>query len=321
MDKESFKIGSRFANKVWNASRYILMNLEGRNLVEKPGLLPADRWIYSRLNSTAKSMEEAFLSYRFNDAAGTVYEYFWNDFCDWYVEATKLSIKEGDDTEKDRATTVLLDVLAESLRLLHPLLSFVTEEIYSKLPNIKAGEMLVSSPYPVFKQERDDPAAEKSFGFLQELVRMIRTLRSECTVSPEKKIRVLVHASEGNFNFLSENAPLVKLLAGIGELEITRTDDAKAEKKKPAGSIGLAGTGFEAFVYIAEAVDMNVLRQKFAKELERDLKFIQGLKAKLANENFIKNAPPELVDGERRKLDESIARTSKIESWLKEMEP
>ena len=343
MDKESFKLGSKFANKVWNASRYILMNLEGRNLLaadgksEKPSLLPVDRWIYSRLNSTARIMEEAFLSYRFNDAAQTVYEYFWNDFCDWYVEATKLSLKEGGSLEKDRATTVLLDVLAESLRLLHPLLPFVTEEIYGKLPEefraeeFRAGVsgtgkhaagLLISAPYPVFRPERDDPAAEKSFAFLQELVRMIRTLRSECTVPPEKKIRVLVRvrgssAEEGDSRFLTENAPLIKLLAGIGELTL---ELASASSQRPAGSIGLAGSGFEAFVYIAEAVDMKTLRQKFAKELEKDLKFIQGLKGRLANENFLKNAPPELVEGEKRKLDESIARTSKIEVWLKEME-
>ena len=147
---------------------------------------------------------------------------------------------------------------------------------------------------------------------------MIRTLRSECTVPPEKKIRVLVSVNRewGGFHFLTENASLVKLLAGIGELEIAQAP----HPQKPAGSIGLAGAGFEAFVFIAEAVDMNVLRQKFAKELERDQKFIQGLKAKLANENFLKNAPPELVEGEKRKLDDSVTRTSKIESWLKEME-
>jgi len=315
MDKESFKLGSKFANKVWNASRYILMNLEGRSIVTDPGLLPVDKWIYSRLNATARSMEAAFLSYRFNDAAQTVYEYFWNDFCDWYVEATKLSIKEGDTMEKDRATTVLLDVLAESLRLLHPLLPFVTEEIYGKLPGTEG--LLISAPYPVFAPERDDPLAEKRFGFLQELVRMVRTLRSECTVPPEKKIRVLARVrDEGDFRFLTENAPLVKLLAGMGELAIESADG----ETKPAASIGLAGTGFEAFVHIAEAVDMGILSQKFAKELERDTKFIQGLKAKLANENFLKNAPPELVEGERRKLEESTARTSKIQSWLKEME-
>jgi valyl-tRNA synthetase len=271
-------------------------------------------------------MEEAFLSYRFNDAAQTVYEYFWNDFCDWYVEATKLSIKEGNGEEKDRATTVLLDVLAESLRLLHPLLPFITEEIYAKLPekfrvSSGAGEaegLLITAPYPVWRKERDNPSAEKSFGFLQELVRMIRTLRSECTVPPEKKIRVLARIQEeGDFLFLKENAPLVKLLAGIEELEIKKSS---ASADKPQGSIGLAGAGFEAFVYIAEAVDMNFLKQKFTKELEKDIKYIQGLSSRLSNENFVKNAPVELVEAERRKLEESRARVSKIESWLREME-
>ena len=352
MDKESFKLGSKFANKIWNASRYILMNLEGRNLVENPSLVPADKWIYSRLNSTARFMEEAFLSYRFNDAAQKVYEYFWNDFCDWYVEATKLSVREGGESEKDRATSVLLDVLAESLRLLHPLLPFLTEEIYGKLPNKlressgtgAAKGLLITAPYPVFIKERDDPLAEKNFGFLQELVRMIRTLRSECTVNPEKKIRVLARIrDEGDLRFLRGNSSLVKLLAGIGDLELELTSPSnhipenmeKAPEsavaqggpkpviqsgQRPAGSIGLAGAGFEAFVYIAEAVDMTILKQKFKRELERDFNYIRGLKGKLANENFLKNAPPELVEGEKLKLEETLARTSKIESWLEEME-
>jgi valyl-tRNA synthetase len=315
MDKESFKLGSRFANKVWNASRYILMNLEGRNLVQNPALLPVDKWIYSRLNSTAKTMEETFLSYRFNDAAQTIYEFFWNDFCDWYVEATKLSIRDGGDAEKDRATTVLLDVLAQSLRLLHPLLSFVTEEIYSKLPNIKPGELLITAPYPVYDEKLADEKAEQDFGFLQDLVRQIRTLRSECTIPPDKKIKVLIR-STGKDQFLKENASLVKILAGIAELTLETTANVTG---KPTGSIGLAGNGYEAFVFIAEVVDMKILKQKFSKELERDLKYVESLKAKLANNNFIKNAPPELVEAEKLKLDEAMKRTGKIESYIRDM--
>jgi valyl-tRNA synthetase len=317
MDKESFRLGSKFANKIWNASRYILMNLEGRSLVKAPGLRPVDRWILSRLNTTAKAMEEAFLSYRFNDAAQTAYEYFWNDFCDWYVEATKLSVKEGDDAEKDRATTVLLEALAESLRLLHPLLPFVTEEIYGKLPNIKEGELLITASYPVYKDEFDDPQAEKDFGFLQELVRMIRTLRSECTVNPDKRIRTLVRIADvRQAAFLKENAELVKLLAGLSGLE---TAEAVPDAAKPAGSIGLAGAGFEAYVYIADAADPGALRQKFAKEIEKDRKFIAGLQSKLGNENFLKNAPEELVNGEKQKLKEVLERNGKLESWLRDM--
>ena len=318
MDKESFKLGSKFANKVWNASRYILMNLEGRELVKNPALLPVDKWIYSRLNSVAKKMEEAFLSYRFNDAAQTAYEYFWNDFCDWYVEATKLSIKdagfeETSDKEKNRATTVLLDVLAQSLRLLHPLLPFVTEEIYSKLPNVKQGELLIIAPYPAFDEKLAEDKIEGDFAFLQELIRQVRTLRSECTIPPDRKLKVMVR-SPGWETFINENAALICLLAGIGELNIN-----SAMETRPSGSIGLAGNGFEAFVFIAEAVDMALLKDKFSKELEKDKKYINGLEAKLANGNFLKNAPPELIEGEKLKLAESLKRAGKLESYIKGM--
>ncbi|MDR2952919.1 MAG: valine--tRNA ligase, partial [Treponema sp.] len=329
VDKESFKMGSKFANKIWNASRYILMNLEGRNFVQNPDLLPVDKWIYSRLNAAAKKMEDAFLSYRYNDAAQTAYEYFWNDFCDWYVEATKLSMKTGEDNtinpaEKDRATTVLLDVLSESLRLLHPLLPFVTEEIYGKLPNTDG--LLITAPYPRFSEERCYPAEEKDFAFLQEFVRMIRTLRSECTITQEKKLRVMARLESGQEQTLKQtleqNEGLVKLLAGIGELEIKAPEKApagetaKEASRRPAGSIGMAGAGFEIFVFIGEAVDIAALKKKFEKDLARDNAFIQGLRAKLANEQFVKNAPPELVAAEKIKLEEGLARTGKIESYL-----
>jgi valyl-tRNA synthetase len=322
VDKDSFRMGSKFANKIWNASRYILMNLEGREPVASPALNAADRWIYSRLNGAAKAMEDAFLSYRYNEAAQRAYEYFWNDFCDWYVEATKLSMKTGSGAEKDRAAAVLLDVLAESLRLLHPLLPFVTEEIYGKLPNVQGAggdrELLIIAPYPRYDEKRSDPAGEKSFSFLQELVRVVRTLRSECTVSPEKRIRVLVRPGEKEEKILGDNEELVKLLAGIGELEIGDAVSAGAGVR-PAGSIGLVGQGFEAFVFIAEAVDTAALKRKFGKELERDRKFIQGLRAKLSNEQFLKNAPPELVAGEKTKMEETLKRTDKLESYLRDL--
>ena len=136
VDKESFKMGSRFANKVWNASRYILGNLEGRTIVplNDGDLTELDIWIYGRLNAAAQASRNALEGYRYNDGAQSVYEYFWNDFCDWYVEGTKLSFRNTDEKEKDRAVSVLLNVLEESLRLLHPYLPFVTEEIYSFLP-------------------------------------------------------------------------------------------------------------------------------------------------------------------------------------------
>ncbi|MDR1325992.1 MAG: valine--tRNA ligase [Treponema sp.] len=317
IDKEAFKLGSKFANKVWNASRYILMNLEGRTLVAVNTFSPADRWIYTRLNTAAKAMSDAFLSYRYNDAASAAYEFFWNDFCDWYVEATKLSLRAGDGAEKDRVTSVLLDVLAQSLGLLHPLLPFVTEAIHEKLPN-SAG-LLISAAYPAYDEARADIEAEQNFGFLQELVRMIRTLKSECTIPTDKKIPALVRFSAGDTRaaFLREQAELGKLLAGIADLRIEeaieRQDDAKA------GAITLLGSGFEAFVFVVEAVDLAFLKQKFTKELDKDKKFIKGLEAKLSNNSFVKNAPQELVAAEKAKLDEALKRTAKLEAYIGNM--
>ncbi|MCL2801098.1 MAG: valine--tRNA ligase [Treponema sp.] len=314
VDKDSFKLGSKFANKIWNASRYILMNLDNRKLIDNPTLNAADKWIYSRLNTAAKSMHEAFFSYRYNDAAQTAYEFFWNDFCDWYVEATKLSMKGGSDSEKDRATTILLDVLAESLRLLHPLLPFVTEEIYGKLPNTQKEKMLICAKYPEYNEKRNSPIEEKNFSALQSLVSLVRTLRSECGITPDKKLRVLVRAGAELEKPFNENTELIKLLAGIGDLSIEIS-----VKEKPAGSIGMAASGFEVFVYVAEAVDTAALKKKFSNDLEKDHKYIQGLKNKLENEQFIKNAPPELVAEQKAKLEEALLRTEKFSNYIKEL--
>jgi len=314
VDKESFKMGTKFANKIWNASRYILMNLEGRSIVENPKLSAADKWIYSRLNSAAKSMRDAFFSYRYNDAAQVSYEFFWNDFCDWYVEATKLSMKGGDEPEKDRATAVLLDVLEKSLRLLHPLLPFVTEEIYQKLPdtNTKAP-LLINAEYPDYEEKLDDPVQEKNFLSMQSLVGMVRTLRSECGITPEKKLRALVRTGE-HAQIFNQNDGLIKLLAGIGDLSVEG-----AKEGRPTGSIGMAGSGFEVFVFVAEAVDTQALKKKLSGDLERDLKYAEGLRAKLANKQFVKNAPAQLVDEQKSKLEETLLRTEKLKFYLKDL--
>ena len=321
VEKDSFKMGSKFANKIWNASRYILMNLEGRNLILNPELFPIDKWIYSRLNSTVKSMHEAFNSYRFNDAAQSAYEYFWNEFCDWYVEATKLSLKNDggqshSNSEKDRAATVLLDVLSLSLRLLHPLLPFVTEEIYQKLPVKSSSELLITSKYPEYDERLHAPNEEKHFSLLQSLVGMIRTLRSECGIGPSVKLRALVRSDKTAE--LLQNEGLIKLLAGIGDITF-ESSNPKQSAEKPSGSIGLAGTGFEVFIFIADAVDTAALKKKFINDLAKDLKYIETLRAKLSNEQFIKNAPALLVDEQKFKLEEALTRTEKIDAYLRDL--
>jgi valyl-tRNA synthetase len=323
IDRESFRLGSKFANKVWNASRYILMNLEGRALVREPALLPIDAGIYSRLNAASAHITGALLYYRFNDAAQKAYEYFWSDFCDWYVEATKLSLKNSAAAEKDRALAVLLDVLAASLALLHPLLPFVTEEIYGRLPaECRQSDMLINAPYPQFTESRSMSAgSEALFSFLQDLVHQIRTLRAECTIAPDKRLRcdVLTGGKEAAAKaaFLDENMELVKLLAGLGEMRhTTGTKNADSEN---SGAIVLAGQEYEVRIYIAETVDMKALAEKFRRNLERDKKYIAALEAKIANPAFLKNAPGELVREEQEKLREARERTGTIEAYMRNM--
>lgn len=323
IDKDSFKLGSRFANKIWNASRYILGNLEGRELraVSRNELKELDLWIINRLNLAAKNSASALESYRYNDAAQTVYEYFWNDFCDWYVEATKLSFKNGDETEKDRAVSVLLNVLEESLRLLHPLLPFVTEEIYRFLPENcvtggkKKADKLITAPYPLFSEERVDTCSEERFTSLQEIVRLVRALRTECGIDPAFKIKVALFVEKGSpAEAAKEKTDIICLLAGLSGV-----DFLESPKDKAKGSIGTVGKGFEAFIVPGEGADPEKMVQKFKKELEKEEGNFSKLKGKLSNEKFVANAPAEVVEGEKEKLNEIQRRIEKLKAYVSEL--
>ncbi len=324
INKDDFKLGSKFANKVWNASRYILMNLEGRELVEEPALRDIDRWVYGRLGAASASIREALASYRYNDAASAAYEFFWNDFCDWYVEATKISLRSDDGAEKDRAVSVLIGVLEEALALLHPLLPFVTEEIYQKLPGrtVPGGEaMLVVRPYPAVPAP--DPsgkaaALDASFEALRELVRLTRSLRVEFGIAPEVKIRLALRfeaggaaLSAGIAPFLRENGALVGLLANGPAPDETEV--------RPAGTVALVGKGFEAYAFVKESVDAAKLLEKLRKDVDKDEQYAARTRAKLANPGFTASAPAEVVAKEREKLEEAERRAGKYRQYLEEL--
>ena len=328
IDKDSFKLGSRFCNKVWNASRYILGNLEGRNLipVKDADLTELDKWIYSRLNAAVKANREALESYRYNDAASSLMEFFWNEFCDWYVEATKLSFWHGDEHEKDRAVSVLLNVLEESLRLLHPFMPFVTEEIYGKLPleeivenRKKAGKnkilsesvykaMLINAPFPCVAAERDNPAVQSRFDVLKDLIGQVRALRAECGIDPANKINIAILVTKGSeAEVCHEKVDMIKLLAGVANVEFVEA--------KPASSVGTVGKGFEAFILVDESINKDQLIARFKKEIEQETVWVKRSEAKL-NGNFAQHAPAEVVQQERDKMEESKRKIEKLESYI-----
>lgn len=339
IDKESFKLGSRFANKVWNASRYILGNLDNPSLrgsqaaeailehyeiasqatqddkiamtkIVSNGVMltEIDKWIYSRLDAAARAAREALEGYRYNDAASTVMEYFWNEFCDWYVEMTKLSFKNGDETEKSRALSVLLNVLEENLRLLHPFLPFVTEEIYGFLPDAgKTSAMLITAEYPAPCDERRDGAAEERVDVLRSIVGAIRALRTECGIEPSAKILVAVKVESKAAQICKERTDVIELMAGVAKAEFVA--------EKPARSIGSVGKGFEVFLVMDESVDKEAIAAKLKKSLDTQTALAAKCRAKLSG-NFALHAAAEAVEEERQKLAEMERRIEKLGEYL-----
>jgi len=331
IDNKTFEMGSKFCNKVWNASRYILGNLEGRNLiaVKDSDLTELDKWIYLELNNAAKSAREALESYRYNDATSSVYEFFWYKFCDWYVEATKLSFWHGDEHEKDRQISVLLNILEESLRLLHPFIPFVTEEIYSKLPrkeiieNRKSAgtqkvlpnetyeDLLTTAPYPEFIEARNDSKVAARFNVLQDLIKNVRGLRNECGINPADKINIALHITSGSdAEVCKEKIDTIKLLAGLANIEFVES--------KPTSSIGTVGSGYEAFILLDENIDKESLKKHFDKDLEKSTSDAQKIEFKL-NGKFAEHAPAEVVQAERDTLAEIKRRIEKLTSYINEL--
>ncbi|MDX9935449.1 MAG: valine--tRNA ligase, partial [Sphaerochaetaceae bacterium] len=266
IDMDSFKLGSRFANKIWNATRYLLMNLEGRNLVPiyHEHFSTFDRWMYHQMNEASKKIASAIEVYRFNDAAQTVYDLFWSDFCDWYVEASKHALSNADDSEKDRIVSVLLDVLAFQMRLLHPFVSFITEEIYQKLPNTESR--IIHAEYPVWNDSLDNPQSLQHINYLQEIVKAVRTMRSELHIGVEKKLHVVIRPDKhcGELEFLTQQSSLICYFIGAANLAIDEDRTADVHSALP-----VSGAGFEAFIFGREALDVEHEIERLEIELEK----------------------------------------------------
>ena len=314
IDKKSFSFGSKFANKIWNATRFLLLNLEGRELVDIKDIKLSvfDRWIYSSFNRAAKEVEAAMKGYHFNDAGQAIYSFFWNDFCDWYIEASKPRLLHGSDKEKDEQVSILMDLLEKSMRLMHPFLSFITEEIYQKLPN-HTGDVIVA-PYPEYDEKLDDKEAEKLVDILKDAVRVVRAVRSNLQIAPEKKLKVVLRLSPDNpaLEFLEAETKLMALFMGASSLTL---DTAGTEDV--AGAFPSASPGLEAFVFVRDAIDVEAEIKRLENEIKKTQGLLSGSVKKLSNENFVKNAKPEAVEKERAKKAEFEEKIEKSEAHIK----
>ncbi len=310
IDMSSFRLGSRFANKIWNATRFLLMNLEGRELVSVPRSEYSlfDRWIYAELNDAVKTINSAMDGYHFNEAASAVYSFFWNDFCDWYIEASKNRLLKGTDEEKDRVVSIIMDVLEISMRMMHPFLSFLTEEIYQKLPNHK-GDVIVQS-YPEETKEWEDKEAQDAISYLMEIVRIVRGARSSLSIGPEKKIKVVLRPDKDNkyISLIKKESEVIAVFIGAGSFII---DDE--EKEDVSSQFPAHGQGFEAFIFARDAIDIESEIKKLENEKAKAEASLEASMKKLSNEAFIAHAKPEAVEKERSKkaeFEETIKKSS-----------
>ncbi len=317
IDMDSFKLGSRFANKVWNAARFLLMNLEGVELGDVASIerTTMDKWIYHQLNEAARKMQVAMENYKFNDGAQAIYDFFWNDFCDWYVESAKRGLYSEKEGEKARQVTLLLDLLAQSMRLMHPFASFISEEIYQKLPNVH--DLLIDSSYPRYAKAHEAGEDAAFVARMQEAVTSLRAVRSDLGIGAEKKIRVVIKVDNSFFatSFFEEQKSLIASFVGASSLEVDAAGSIDVSTAFP-----VAGTGYEMFVFVREAIDVQKEVAKLASDIEKSRKSLEGVLAKLSNEKFLANAKAEAIEKEqdkRAEFEEKIEKGEKHLSLLK----
>jgi valyl-tRNA synthetase len=312
-----FDIGRNFCNKLWNASRFVMMNLRGIPPWDEihPTRDLADAWILSRLNATIRDATITMQSYRFNELADTLYHFMWDEYCDWYVEIAKARINAGEPTPK----AILAHCLDVLLRLLHPIIPFITEAIWERLNEVApirgpgsepAEELLITARWGSADAAAIQPAVEERFALLQELVREIRNVCKQHDVPLGHKVDVAVDAENSLASTIAENKELLKSQAQLGEVSIRRMDPAAP----PAGAAALAVRGVK--LYVLDIIDRDAELARLSKQAETLRKGIQGIEAKLSNKNFLTRAPGKVVERERRRLESLKVDLTAVESSL-----
>ncbi len=301
-----------FANKVWNASRFALLNLKDF----QPGSWPeeltlADRWVLSRHNKAVRDVTRYLEAYELGEAARTLYEFIWNEFCDWYIELVKPRLY-GRETPESRyaAQYVLWYVLLHTLELLHPFMPFLTEEIWQHLPH--EGRSIAVAPWPRFREELDASDEEAEMEFLMEVIRAVRNLRGELNIHPGRTIRcILVTGTGAEALLLRKYGGYVRQLAGVDPLEIRSPAD-----EKPTRALSAVVRGTEIFLPLVGVIDLEKEIERLEKEAGAVARDLKRVRAKLANRDFLAKAPPEVIEKERAKEEELEQKQLKISHRL-----
>ena len=302
-----------FANKIWNASRFVLMNIGDRVGIENhwvPSDSLADRWILAELNSTIDEVTRALDEYRLNEAAQTIYHFFWDSFCDWYIELTKSSVAAREITEEVKAARCrIVYVLETSLRLLHPLMPHITEEIWQQLPH--EGDSIMMAAWPQSHPAREDTAARGQMETLIALITKIRNIRSEMNIPPQSRLKLYLATGDDQARTLvTDNADQIRRLARVEEIVIS---DTLPVLEAPARDIV---AGMEIAVPLGGLIDFEKERERILKEMTKKENEARSLAGRLDNISFMERAPREVVQEARGRHEELIGEIEKLRATL-----
>ena len=311
---ERLDASRNFANKLWNASRFVLMNLEDKEYDEKDiKLTSADKWIISKVNTLAKEVTENMESYELGLAVQKIHDFLWDEYCDWYIEMVKPRLYNKDDETRDSALWTLKTVLINALKLLHPYMPFITEEIFTHIQSKE--ESIMISDWPVFKDEWNFKENEEEIDLVKEAVRSIRNIRAEMNVVPSKKAQVFVVSSDAKTREIFEKSEVFfKTLAYASEVTVqadkTGIDDDAVSAVIPNAVI---------YMPFAELVDIAKEIERLEKEKEKMLKEIERVEKKLNNQGFVAKAPQKVIDEEKAKGEKYKGILAQVEERLAQM--
>jgi len=316
LSESKFELGRNFANKLWNASRFILMNQKpaevGADLCElykeKELALP-ERWILSRFYSTLSYVGGCLDQYKFNEAANAIYEFVWHEFCDWYIEIAK-------STLNDKTSQVILyKILEKSLRMLHPFMPFITEEIWQKLPRESdhPGDSIMVQPWPYIQERLISRSSEEEMSLIIEVITAIRNMRSVWNIEPQREIKVIINTSDDQHKKLfSSNIEFIKRLARSADMEI-------GIRAKPASSAVSVVRGIEVFVPLEGLVDLAKEKLRLEKDESMITRAIHSLTARLKDKNFLSKAPADVIEKQKVQKAEYQVQLKKLKENLKQL--
>ncbi len=292
LSMEKFNIGKHFANKIFNASRYVLSNYNNEEIdenMENLNLSFADKWILSKLQNIIKKIDIAISKYRFQEIATSIYEFFWHQFCDWYLEISKVGLYRSDINTKKKTLSVLFYVLRESLKLLHPIMPFITEEIYQQLP-IKDSESIMISKWPESNKQLIDETIEANMEILKRLITGVRNIKTIMNIKPEQKIEVIFNIREDEkINIINHNIEEIKFLANISNIKVEKNIE------RPEHSATFVSDNIEVFIPLKGLIDFETEKRRIKKKIENLERELEKVNKKLNNENFLQKAKEEAI--------------------------